>query len=135
MNSQVVLTARQREQLLTVLGCFAPRISRVDVYGSRARGDAEPGSDVDLILAGDLDYAALARIGSALADSYLSIFADVTAYSLLEPGSFAMEVKRDALTLFTAEDLANAPPFRPVDGLREWYRLPLVKESGLTASV
>lgn len=120
--SRVVLTLRQREQLLKALGFFAPPITRVDVYGSRARGDALPGSDVDLILAGDLDADTISRVRRALADSYLSIFADVTAYALIQPGPFADEVARDAATLFTAEELAAAPAFAPVSGFLDWYR-------------
>ena len=122
MERAILLTAMQRRRLLEVFGAFAPPVERVDVYGSRARGTARAGSDVDLIVAGSLDQAIVSRIASALNDSYLSIFADVTAYALLQDDGFAATVRREALPLFDASDLAAAPPFSPVDGLREWYR-------------
>ncbi|MCP3735986.1 nucleotidyltransferase domain-containing protein [Sphingomonas sp. RP10(2022)] len=121
MSRSIDLTAVQRRRLLEVLGCFAPPVERVDVFGSRVRGTARPGSDVDLVVDGRIDAQTVRRIASALSDSYLGIFADVAAYSLLEDDDFAREVRRDAVPLFDAADLAAAPPFRPVDGLREWY--------------
>ena len=122
MNDGIVLTDKQRRDLLTVLGCFAPPITGVDVYGSRARGNARPGSDVDLIVHGDVNLETVLRIASALEDSYLSIGADVTAYALLKPGLFADQVSRHAKPLFSAVDLAAAPIFWPVEGLQQWYR-------------
>lgn len=122
MSDDIILTAKQRDDLLCVLGSFAPPVERVDVYGSRARGTAHRGSDIDLVLAGAIDARTLLSVSGALEDSYLSIFADVTAYGLLAPGTFADQVRRHARTLFTADDLAGAPPFVPVDGLPEWYR-------------
>ena len=134
MSGSILLTDTQRRRLLEVLGCFAPPVERVDVFGSRARGTARPGSDVDLIVAGPVSAATVRRIASALDDSYLSIFADVTAYSLLEDDGFAREVRRTAVPLFDAADLATAPPFQPVAGLREWYGprepVPFVAELG-----
>ena len=122
MTGPVILTDKQRRDLLAVCGRFAPPITHVDVYGSRARGDARPGSDVDLMLGGAVSGGTLRLVARALDDSYLSIFADVSAYTLLAAGPFADEVARTAVTLFTAEDLAGAPPFRPVEGLDSWYR-------------
>ncbi len=122
MSKAILLTDIQRRRLLEVLGCFAPPVERVDVFGSRARGTARTGSDIDLVVAGPVGADTVRRISSALADSYLSIFADVTAYALLQDDAFAAEVRRSAVPLFDAADLAAAPPFRPVAGLPEWYR-------------
>lgn len=122
MSDGISLSAKQRQDLLAVFGCFSPPVTRVDVYGSRARGDGRPGSDVDLIVDGDVNLATVLRIASALEDSYLSIAADIAAYALLKPGAFADRVRCDAKPLFMAADLAAAPSFRPVDGLPQWYR-------------
>ena len=122
MTGAIVLTEKQRDELLKVFGHFSSVVQRVDVYGSRARGDAYVGSDVDLVIDGQVDYQTLLSISGALDDSYLSIFADVTAYNCLQPETFARRVRRDAVTLFTADDLAEAPSFMPVEGMPEWYR-------------
>ncbi len=122
MRESILLTDKQRHDLLSVFGCFAPPVTRVDVYGSRATGSARVGSDVDLVVDGPVQPDTVAWIAAALEDSYLSIAADVTAYCMLSDDLFAREVRRTAKPLFNARELANAPPFTPVDGLAEWYR-------------
>ena len=102
------LTPKQHHILLDVLSRFADKIDRVDVYGSRARGDHRPGSDIDLILAGDLSLEDVLRISVALDESYLSIYADVARYGDNRNETFAGEVARDARTLFTAQTLREA---------------------------
>lgn len=102
------LTLQQHEVLLRTLAPFADRIERVDLYGSRARGDHYPGSDVDLIVAGDVDLETLLSIAVALEESSLSIFADVQRYSARLAPAFAQNVERDAKTLFTRDDLLSA---------------------------
>lgn len=95
----VRLTDQQRDVLETVLSRFMPPVERVDAHGSRVQGTARPGSDIDLVLAGPIDAATLNRVSSALHDSYLSIAADVSAYSLLMPGPFRDHVVATAVPL------------------------------------
>ena len=108
MPSAIDLTAQQRSVLLGVLAQFCPPVERVDVYGSRATGTARPGSDVDLVLAGTIDWSTCARVRGALEESYLSIFADVAAYDLLEGGGFRDQVLATALPLFDRAELLAA---------------------------
>lgn len=103
-----LLTEQQRRVLADVLGRFAPPVQRVDVHGSRANGTARPGSDVDLVLAGPLDASALSRASAALAESYLSIGADLSAYALLADGPFRDRVLATAVPLFDAAALVRA---------------------------
>ena len=118
----IVLTDVQRVELLKVFGAFVPAVTRVDVFGSRALGTFRAGSDVDIVVDGAVDAVLLDRIAGALADSFLSIFADVTSYAVLADDAFGRAVRRDARALFHADDLAAAPPFVPVDGATGWYR-------------
>lgn len=105
---EIDLTVQQRGELLQTLAAFVPPIERVDVYGSRAGGIARPGSDVDLVLAGPIDWSKLSRIRGAIEDSYLSIFADVAAYQLLEADGFRDQVVATAVTLFDRDELLLA---------------------------
>lgn len=102
------LTAVQRRTLLEALAPFHHVIERVDIYGSRVRGDHRVGSDVDLMIAGAIDHRLRSRIAGAVDDSWLSIHADVGAYALLAPGSFADRVRHTARPLFSAGELAAA---------------------------
>jgi predicted nucleotidyltransferase len=69
-----------------------PAIEEVIVYGSRAKGNYRPGSDVDLVLVGkDLKLADQLSFWNDLDDSYQPYFFDVAILhqiqneSLLEP--------------------------------------------------
>lgn len=106
--SAVTLTEVQRSILLETLARYVPPIERVDAYGSRANGAARPASDIDLVLAGPIDWALVARIKGALDESYLSIFADVAAYALLEDGGFRDQVIATAKPLFDRAELLDA---------------------------
>lgn len=106
--SEIVLTDQQRGVLRKTLADFVPPIERVDAYGSRANGTARPGSDIDLVLAGPIDWAKLSRIRGAIEESYLSIFADVAAYDLMEEGGFRDQVLKTARPLFDRAELLAA---------------------------
>lgn len=106
--TNIVLTEQQRSVLLDTLSRYAPPIERVDAYGSRADGTSRRGSDIDLVLAGPIDWTMLARIHGALEESYLSIFADVAAYDLLSDGGFRNRLLETAKPLFDRAELVAA---------------------------
>ena len=78
------LTERQLLALRQALTPFAACIDLVGVYGSRVQGRARPGSDVDLVIYGPASPTDVADMRSALEESDLSIFADVTGYDRIE---------------------------------------------------
>ncbi len=69
-----VLKKLKRELALT----YGDRLERIILYGSRARGDARPDSDIDILLVikGDFDYIELLKRSDDLAAS-LSLENDV----------------------------------------------------------
>ena len=107
MTPEIDLTEVQREVLRSVLRRYADRVDRVGVYGSRARGTARRGSDIDIVLHGSVDADTVARIRADLEDSNLSIFADVTALdSVTHPGLLA-EIEQFARPLFDHAELID----------------------------
>lgn len=66
-----------RERIVAVLRQF-PQVSRAVLFGSRAKGTARPGADIDLALEGpDLDHATLARIEHAIDEQLLPVKVDL----------------------------------------------------------
>ena len=102
------LTEKQRVTLLSVLSCFADRIERVAVFGSRALGRAKPASDIDLALYGSLDDRDIARIWSLLHRSSLAVSVDVVRYEAFGNVPFRRHIDTVARTLFTRDDLLAA---------------------------
>lgn len=68
------------------------------VFGSRVRGDAHPGSDLDLAVAG-LPADALARLRHALDESPLPVACDVVDLDALPDGPLRRAIERDGLPL------------------------------------
>lgn len=99
---EIDLTGIQRAALARALAPFADEMDRVAVYGSRALGTARRGSDVDLVFYGN---ASASRVGLALAESGLSIFADVVRYDEIQNPRLRAEIDRSALPLFAQADL------------------------------
>jgi uncharacterized protein len=65
------LPPRTVERIRAVLARF-PEVDQAVLFGSRAKGTAKPGSDIDLSLRGDaLDWRTVGRIHEALDDLLL----------------------------------------------------------------
>lgn len=106
MDARIDLTAPQQDALASVFARYARRVDRVSVYGSRARGRARPGSDVDLVVYGT-DDRDIAAIKLALEDSELSIFADVVAYERIRSERLREEIDSTAISLFDPDELRS----------------------------
>jgi len=67
-----------------------PKIEKVVIYGSQARGDYKNGSDIDLTIYGDVSFNEKCRISGLIYDlpipytCDLSIFKDITNENLTE---------------------------------------------------
>ncbi len=78
-------------------GVFAgrPEIEKAVLYGSRARGNFRPGSDIDLTLHGqDLTRARLGEIEDALDDLLLPYTIDLSIFDQLGPGPLREQIER-----------------------------------------
>ncbi len=99
---QTILAALKRE-LAPLLG---DRLDRIVLYGSHARGEAQPGSDIDVlvVLRGDFDYGDLIRLTSSVV-SRLSLEYDVVISRAFvtperyekEQSPFLLNVRREGI--------------------------------------
>jgi len=72
-----------------------PEIEKVVVFGSRAKGNYQRGSDIDLALYGDLDMDQISRIEQALNENtHIPLFFDVVGFQLLTSTSLREHITR-----------------------------------------
>jgi predicted nucleotidyltransferase len=89
--------------LLTIRGIFNKYsdVRLVYLFGSRAKGNFKPGSDIDLaIMNSDLDPATLRRIVGELEDSSLPYRVDLVAYHAITHPEFQEHIDRVGLVFF-----------------------------------
>lgn len=90
------------EQIKT---CFMPYsdIEWVKIYGSRAKGNYEAGSDIDIAFASPIDHSS--QITGALQELPTPYLFDVTHYNSLNNQNLKMHIDRVGQILFTQDDL------------------------------
>jgi predicted nucleotidyltransferase len=80
-----------------------PRIVEVRVFGSRAKGNFRPESDVDLVMFGDVDRALASLVTSELDELPLPYRFDVEAYPAIGHAPLREHIDRVGKPFFMAE--------------------------------
>ena len=101
------LTAQQRETVRRIVSVCAERITRVDVFGSRAKGTHRDYSDLDLVLHGSLSEADVDRLWTLFQESNLPFSVDVKCYEHTHYQPLKAHMDAVGITLFTHEDLLH----------------------------
>lgn len=79
-------------------------IGKVIVYGSRAKGNFKPESDIDLtILSSDADLTFLLKLQNDIDDLLLPYKVDLSIYSLLENDSLKDHINRVGLSFYDSK--------------------------------
>ena len=88
------------QQIQKVFSDF-PLIEEVILYGSRAKGNYKPGSDIDFTLQGkDLDLSALNKISLALDDLFLPYTFDLSIYKHIDSDDLLDHIKRVGICFY-----------------------------------
>jgi len=78
-----------------------PEIEQALVFGSRAKGNSKPGSDVDLAVKGsEITPETITRLRSTLNDMPLPYFFDVIDYKGIENKDLTDHIDRVAKTIY-----------------------------------
>lgn len=78
-----------------------PRINRVVLYGSRAKGNYKPFSDVDITLVGDeLTHEDLNRIILAIDDLLLPYLFDISIFHQLKNDTLIDHINRRGIVIY-----------------------------------
>ncbi|MCW8840372.1 MAG: nucleotidyltransferase domain-containing protein [Gammaproteobacteria bacterium] len=87
-------------QINTVFAAH-PEIERVILYGSRAKGNYRPGSDIDLTITGEpLSLTQLARIEEELDDLLLPYKIDLSELRRIESSDLREQIHRVGRTFY-----------------------------------
>ena len=92
--------------LKKILGVFEQYtvIEEVVLYGSRAKGNYRPGSDIDLTLKGsELNLRILNRISTELDDLLLPFCFDLSIFTQIENEDLIDHIHRVGVTIYQAE--------------------------------
>ena len=83
---------------------YRPKIKMVKIYGSRAKGNWENGSDVDFAIFGDLTYDEINRIYNDLYNLPTPYKFDVTHYDTLKHQGLKDHIDRVGVVFYQKED-------------------------------
>ena len=104
------LTERELGIRREVLAPHADRITHVGLFGSRATGTAQPGSDIDLVLYGPIDEGTVDRLWTLFDESGLARKVDVVAYALVSYPPLKAHIDDVMVPLFAQADLRCGVP-------------------------
>ncbi|MDX2084950.1 MAG: nucleotidyltransferase domain-containing protein [Candidatus Melainabacteria bacterium] len=99
------LTEAQLGTICQILAPYAETITRVDLFGSRARGTYQAHSDVDLVLHGVEDEALIDRLWTLFAESNLPLKVDVKSYEQTQYPPLKRHMDSVCQTLWKQQDL------------------------------
>lgn len=99
MNERFGLPEHVIEQLCSIFWGY-PEIERVLVYGSRAKGNYRPGSDIDLsLIAPAMSFDALLQIENRLDDLLLPWMIDLSLLHQIENPDLVAHINRVGIDL------------------------------------
>lgn len=86
-----------------IRGIFAtnPKVARVVLYGSRAKGNYKPGSDIDLTMQGDgLDYRDLVSLADSLDNSPIPYSVDLSIFDQIDNPNLVEHIQRVGMVFY-----------------------------------
>jgi predicted nucleotidyltransferase len=81
-----------------------PEIEQAILYGSRAKGNYRPGSDIDLTLVGDLSGARFLALQTQLDDLLLPYTLDISLFSQLNYPPLLEHIQRVGVRFYPAQN-------------------------------
>lgn len=82
-----------------------PEVESAILYGSRAKGNYKPGSDIDLTLVGEqLDHHDLLKIMNELDDLLLPYTIDLSIFHMIDHGALRDHIQRVGQEFYRRQD-------------------------------
>ena len=88
-----------------------PQIESVILYGSRAKGNFKPGSDIDMTIVADptFDFSALAKVNTMFHESSLPYLYDISDFSKLTNPDLIEHIKRCGKVIYRNDNRIRLP--------------------------
>lgn len=100
LNEKLGLEESELEEIINILASFH-NVERATVYGSRAKGNYKPFSDIDIALSGDkLSQTDILRIADMFEESSLPYLFDISDYSTLTNPELTDHIDRRGINIF-----------------------------------
>lgn len=99
MQKEVDLSAYHNAILLSVFTPYISQFAQVRLFGSRVKGCAKTGSDIDLVIVGLKDNRILSQLQAALEESALPVYSTVIAYEDITSKSFLQQIDDTSVPL------------------------------------
>jgi len=87
------LTDSDRQKIITVFNAY-PKVEKAILYGSRAKGNYKPSSDIDLTIIGNLDWQTFNQLEVALDELLLPYQIDLSIFSQIDNPALIDHIKR-----------------------------------------
>ncbi len=95
------------QKINTVFASF-PEVDEAILYGSRAKGNYKPGSDIDITLKGNgLKLDVENKIGLLIDDLSLPYLFDISVYNHLKDADLIDHIKRVGIVFYKRLDVTN----------------------------
>jgi predicted nucleotidyltransferase len=96
------LTEEELNGIKQILSKY-PEVREAKIFGSRARGDYKPASDIDMTIIGcDITHQQLALIDFELEELALPVFIDLNHYSSLRDKCFIEQIDKEGISFYKA---------------------------------
>ncbi len=102
------LSLQQLQIIRDILTPYAALITRVGLFGSRAKGTARPNSDIDLVLYGPVSEAVADRLHSLFDESALAVTVDLLVYDRIDTPPLKSHIDQVMQPLFEQAELQSA---------------------------
>ena len=101
MTARFGLKEKTIKKICTVFSAY-PQVDKVVIYGSRAKGNYQTGSDIDLTIFGaeDLTYKILTHISSEIDDLLLPYTFDVSIFRHISDPDLINHIERVGLVFY-----------------------------------
>jgi predicted nucleotidyltransferase len=84
-----------------------PQIEQVQIYGSRAKGNYKPGSDIDLSIIGNLDFGSLMKLENQLDDLLLPYKMDISIFHKINHPELIDHIQRVGKVFYEKQMRSN----------------------------